>query len=66
MIKIVDYGHMKVSDLIEGFMEDTTTGQVSSMNGKLNIRPAYQREFVYKEKQRNKFTNMSSMVKMQN
>ena len=47
MIKIVSYGHLKVSDLIEGFMEDTTTGQVSSMNGRLNIRPAYQREFVW-------------------
>lgn len=29
MIKIIDYGHMKVSDLIEGFMEDSFTGQVS-------------------------------------
>ena len=47
MIKIVDFGRMKVSDLIEGFMEDTTTGQISSMNGRLNIRPAYQREFVW-------------------
>lgn len=47
MIKIIDYGHMKVSDLIEGFMEDSSTGQVSSMNGRLNIRPAYQREFVW-------------------
>lgn len=47
MIRIIDYGHMKVSDLTEGFMEDTLTGQVSSMNGRLNIRPAYQREFVW-------------------
>ena len=47
MIKIVDFGHMKVSELISGFMEDTTTGQVSSMDGRLNIRPAYQREFVW-------------------
>ena len=47
MIKIVDYGQIKVSDLIEGFMEDNTTGQVTSMNGRLNIRPAYQREFVW-------------------
>ena len=47
MIKIVDYGHIKVKDLIEGFIEDTTTGQVTSMNGRLNIRPAYQREFVW-------------------
>lgn len=35
MIKIVDYGKLSVRDLIEGFMEDTTTGQVSSMNGRL-------------------------------
>jgi len=47
MIKIVDYGKIKVSELIEGFMEDNTTGQVTSMNGRLNIRPAYQREFVW-------------------
>lgn len=46
-IKIVDYGHLTVKDLIEGFMENNMTGEVTSMNGRLNIRPAYQREFVW-------------------
>lgn len=47
MIKIVSFGSLKVKDIIEGFMEDSITGEVSSMNGRLNIRPSYQRQFVW-------------------
>ncbi|MGH8540401.1 MAG: HNH endonuclease family protein [Stenotrophobium sp.] len=43
---------IKVSDLIEGY-EDKSEEGVRGYAGKLNIRPAYQREFIYKEKQRN-------------
>ena len=42
------YGHpLTIGELVKGFKEDTTTGEVTSMNGLLNIRPPYQREFVY-------------------
>lgn len=43
---------IKIRDLIENYKNDTSTGQVSGYNNKLDIRPAYQREFVYKDKQR--------------
>lgn len=42
---------IKVRDVIEGYSNDPIEG-VYAMNGKLNIRPQYQREFVYDEEQR--------------
>lgn len=36
-----------IRELVDGFGEDATTGQVVGYGGKLDIRPAYQREFVY-------------------
>lgn len=42
-----------VRDLIAGFENDPDTGRVRGYSGNLDIRPAYQREFVYNEKQRN-------------
>lgn len=46
-MKIVEHKNIKVRDLVEGYMNDVYTGQVSTMNGRLNVRPAYQREFVW-------------------
>jgi len=43
---------IKIRDLIKGYVDDKQTGRVSGYDGKLDIRPAYQREFVYKDKQR--------------
>lgn len=43
---------IKVSDLVEGF-EDNAEQGVFGYHGKLNIRPPYQREFIYGERQRN-------------
>ncbi|QZD95257.1 GmrSD restriction endonuclease domain-containing protein [Qipengyuania gelatinilytica] len=43
---------VKVSDLVEGFADDGEEG-ATGFGGKLNIRPAYQREFVYGPKERN-------------
>lgn len=43
---------IKVRDIIKGYVDNEEEG-VIGFGGKLNIRPAYQREFVYKEKQRN-------------
>ncbi len=43
---------IKVADLVTNYSDRNEQG-VSGYGGKLNIRPAYQREFIYKEKQRN-------------
>src|SRR5699024_11162515 len=43
--------NITIRDLTEGF-KDSGVGGVTSMNGTLDIRPAYQREFVYKDHQR--------------
>jgi hypothetical protein len=40
-----------IKDLVEGYVDNQEEG-VSGYGGKLNIRPKYQREFVYKDKQR--------------
>ena len=47
---------IKVSELIKGYDDKAEEG-VRGYDGKLNIRPAYQREFIYKEKQRNEVIN---------
>jgi len=42
------YGEkLTIKDLIEGFYEDEHTGRVVAFGGKLNVRPPYQREFIY-------------------
>lgn len=43
--------HVTVRQLVENYADNGEAG-VTGYCGKLNIRPAYQREFVYKEKQR--------------
>lgn len=40
-----------VRDVTDGYVDSDENGVVG-YGGKLNIRPAYQREFIYKEKQR--------------
>lgn len=47
---------IKISDLFSGFRDEQERG-VWAYHGKLNIRPPYQREFVYKDKQRNEVIN---------
>lgn len=46
-----------IRDLVEGYMKDSddgsTTDAVFGFDGKLNIRPSYQRNSVYNEKKRN-------------
>lgn len=41
-----------VKEIIKNYKDSAEEGVVG-YNGRLNIRPAYQREFVYKEEQRN-------------
>ncbi|MDO4223832.1 MAG: DUF262 domain-containing protein [Acinetobacter sp.] len=44
--------HIKIGDLVKDYT-DTLENGVTGYGGKLDIRPKYQREFVYKEAQRN-------------
>ncbi len=44
--------NIKVSELVASYVDRAEEG-VRGYGGKLNIRPAYQREFIYKDKQRN-------------
>lgn len=46
-MKIVEQTNIKVSDLVKGYINDPSTGAVEAYNGRLNVRPAYQREFVW-------------------
>lgn len=47
----IDLHKISVRKVIDGFKDSHEEG-VTAYNGKLDIRPKYQREFVYKEKQR--------------
>lgn len=41
---------VKIRDLVEGYREDPKTGEVTAYGGRLDVRPKYQREFVYGQK----------------
>lgn len=41
-----------IGELVEGYGEDAITGKVTGFNGKLIINPEFQRDYIYKEKQR--------------
>ncbi|MBB1532592.1 MAG: DUF262 domain-containing protein [Mogibacterium sp.] len=45
-----------VRDVVNGYIDSAENGVVG-YGGKLNIRPPFQREFIYKEKQRNEVVN---------
>lgn len=47
----IELKEITVKELSEGF-QDNSEGGVVGYNGKLDIRPPYQREFIYKDKQR--------------
>ena len=48
----IELHHIKVRDLANGYENSNEEG-VIGYGGKLDIRPKYQREFVYKDEQRN-------------
>ena len=48
----IELHEIKVRAIVNGYIDSQENG-VIGYGGKLNIRPAFQREFVYKEKQRN-------------
>lgn len=41
-----------IRDVFDGYENNEETGQVVAYGGKLNVRPAYQREFVYDDKKK--------------
>ena len=47
----IDFMKVTIGQIANGYIDNNEEG-VSGFNGQLNIRPAYQREFVYKDKQR--------------
>ena len=47
----IDLKEITVKRLTEGFVDNAEQGVVA-YGGKLDIRPPYQREFIYKDKQR--------------
>lgn len=47
----IELHHIKVKDVAENYINNDEEGVVG-YDGRLNIRPKYQREFVYKDKQR--------------
>jgi len=48
----IDLHKIQIREIIASYKDSAEEG-VTAYDGKLNIRPKYQREFVYKEKQRN-------------
>lgn len=42
---------VRVRDLVQGFIEDDETNSVTAWDGKLIVRPEYQRQFVYNDKE---------------
>ena len=52
----IELKQIPVRDVVNGYADSAENGVVG-YGGKLNIRPAYQREFVYKEKQRDAVIN---------
>lgn len=53
MAMVIDYKTITIKELADGYLEDKETNGVIGYSGKLNIRPKYQREFVYDDKKRN-------------
>ena len=47
----IELHEITIRDIAENYIDNAENG-IIGYNGKLNIRPKYQREFVYKEKQR--------------
>lgn len=52
----IELKEIAIKDVANGYLNDNEEGVVG-YDGKLNIRPKYQREFVYKDKQRDEVIN---------
>lgn len=47
----IELKRITVRDLTQGFLNDEESGRIAGYGGNLDIRPPYQREFIYKERQ---------------
>lgn len=54
---IINEMNLPIRDLVAQYNEDDSSGRVSAMSGCLDVRPEYQREFVYNEKQQSAVIN---------
>lgn len=52
----IELKNIKIKDIVEGY-EDKGEEGVVAYGGKLDVRPPYQREFIYKDKQRDEVIN---------
>ena len=52
----ITMNEIPVRDVFAGYVDSEEEGVVA-YGGKLNVRPAFQREFVYKDKQRDEVIN---------
>ncbi len=52
----IELHEITISEVVNGYTDSAENGVVG-YSGRLNIRPAFQREFIYKEKQRNEVLN---------
>ena len=52
----IELNKITISDVVNGYTDSSENGVVG-YDKRLNIRPAFQREFIYKEKQRNEVLN---------
>ena len=50
----IKLNEITIREVFNGYVNNDEEGGVRAYDGKLNIRPPYQREFVYKPEQRNK------------
>jgi hypothetical protein len=48
----IELKEISIKDVVDGYVNNDEEG-VIGYSGNLNIRPKYQREFVYKEEQKN-------------
>ena len=48
----IELREIPIREVVEGYTENAKEGGVTGYGGRLDIRPAYQREFIYKDKQR--------------
>ena len=53
----IDMINVTVRDIIQGYSEDDTTSRVVAWNGILDVRPEYQREYVYADDKRDAVIN---------
>ena len=52
----IEMNEILIKDLFNGYIDSSENGVVA-YGGLLNVRPAFQREFVYKDKQRDEVIN---------